>query len=156
MTASARLIGSIGARGEGQVVAHAVDITADAAEIGLHVDNDQRGVSRPQVAVVGPGIGICVYVVFRHLSSPVIDANIQVARASKVRSHRQVRNGCHKFAHAGGPRRSSCRLPAFGRCRAVPQRPCQGWADLGTPRQIGGFATQLGEIQESSGGTSLV
>ena len=41
-----------------QVVAHLVDIAADAAEIGLHVDDDQRRVLRPQIAVVGPGIGL--------------------------------------------------------------------------------------------------
>ena len=41
-----------------QVVAHLVDIAADAAEIGLHVDDDQRGVVGPQVAVVGPGVGL--------------------------------------------------------------------------------------------------
>ena len=41
-----------------QIIAHLVDIAADAAEIGLHVDDDQRGVLRPQVAVIGPRIGI--------------------------------------------------------------------------------------------------
>ena len=32
--------------GQRQVVAHLVDIAADAAEVGLHVDDDQRGVLR--------------------------------------------------------------------------------------------------------------
>jgi hypothetical protein len=43
---------------EREVIAHLVDIAADAAEIGLHVDDDERGVLRPQVAVVGPGVGL--------------------------------------------------------------------------------------------------
>ena len=44
--------------GERQIVAHLVDIAADAAEVGLHVDDDQRRVLRTQIAVIGPGIGI--------------------------------------------------------------------------------------------------
>ena len=44
--------------GQRQVVAHLVDITADAAKVGLHVDDDQRGVFRPQIAVIGPAIRI--------------------------------------------------------------------------------------------------
>ena len=40
------------------VVAHRVDIAAGRAEIGLHVDDDERGVVRPEVAVERPGIGI--------------------------------------------------------------------------------------------------
>ena len=39
-----------------QIVAHLVDIAADAAEIGLHVDDDQRSVLRAQIAIIGPRI----------------------------------------------------------------------------------------------------
>ncbi len=42
-----RPIGSIGALHQRQVVAHRVDVAALAAEIGLHVDDDQRRVVRP-------------------------------------------------------------------------------------------------------------
>ena len=41
-----------------QVVAHLVDVAADAAKVGLHVDDDQHGVLRAEVAIVGPEIGI--------------------------------------------------------------------------------------------------
>src|SRR5208337_1992371 len=44
--------------GQGKVVAHRVDIAARAAEVGLHVDDDDGGVLRPPIAVVGPGIGV--------------------------------------------------------------------------------------------------
>jgi hypothetical protein len=44
MAASTRAIGSIGAR-VSDVVAHGVDIAARPAEIGLHVDDDQRRVA---------------------------------------------------------------------------------------------------------------
>jgi len=44
--------------GEGEIVAHLVDVAADAAEIGLHVDDDEGRVRGPQVAVIGPRIGI--------------------------------------------------------------------------------------------------
>ena len=44
--------------GEREVVAHRVDIAALSAEVGLHVDDDERGVFRPPVAVIGPRIGI--------------------------------------------------------------------------------------------------
>ncbi len=43
---------------EREIVAHLVDIAAAPAEIGLHVDDDDGGVLRPQIAVVGPGIGV--------------------------------------------------------------------------------------------------
>jgi hypothetical protein len=43
---------------EREVVAHLVDVAADAAEIGLHVDDDERGVVRREAAVIRPGIGI--------------------------------------------------------------------------------------------------
>ena len=49
-----------------EVVAHLVDIAADAAEIGLHVDDDERGVLRPQVAIVRPGIGLGLDVALGH------------------------------------------------------------------------------------------
>src|SRR5262245_52947481 len=51
---------------ERKIVAHLVDIAADAAEVGLHVDDDQRRVGGPQVAVVGPGIGIGFHVALGH------------------------------------------------------------------------------------------
>src|SRR3984957_16087770 len=44
--------------GEREVVAHLVDIAADTAKVGLHVDNDQRGVLRPQVAIIRPRIRV--------------------------------------------------------------------------------------------------
>src|SRR5258706_10376070 len=43
---------------EREVVAHLVDVAADAAEIGLHVDDDERGVHRRQAAVEGPAVGL--------------------------------------------------------------------------------------------------
>ena len=49
-----------------EVVAHLVDIAADAAEIGLHVDDDERGVFRAQVAIIGPGIGFGFQVALGH------------------------------------------------------------------------------------------
>ena len=55
--------------GQRQVVAHLVDIAAVAAEIGLHVDDDQRGVLGPQIAVIGPGIGIGGDVALGHARS---------------------------------------------------------------------------------------
>ena len=47
--------------GERQVVAHLVDIAAGAAEIGLHVDDDERRVVGAESAVKGPGIGVGRY-----------------------------------------------------------------------------------------------
>ena len=44
--------------GQRQVIAHLVHIAANAAEIGLHVDDDQRRVRGLQGTVVGPGIRI--------------------------------------------------------------------------------------------------
>lgn len=41
-----------------QIIAHMIDITAGAAEIGLHVDDDECGIIRTPIAVIGPGIGI--------------------------------------------------------------------------------------------------
>src|SRR5271155_6016204 len=41
-----------------QVVAHLVDITALAAKIGLHVDDDQCGVFRREFAVKRPRVGV--------------------------------------------------------------------------------------------------
>jgi hypothetical protein len=43
-----------GRAGQREVVAHRVDVAADAAEVGLHVDDDQRRVLRAQVAVERP------------------------------------------------------------------------------------------------------
>jgi len=42
--------------GERKVVAHFVDVATDAAEIGLHVDDHQRGIFRSKVSVIRPGI----------------------------------------------------------------------------------------------------
>ena len=58
--------------GQRQVVAHLVDIAADAAEIGLHVDDDQRGVLRTQIAVIRPGIGIGGDVALRRSCFPCV------------------------------------------------------------------------------------
>ena len=44
--------------GEGDVVAEQLDVAALAAEVGLHVDDDEGGVLGAEVAVVGPGVGI--------------------------------------------------------------------------------------------------
>src|SRR5260221_11881668 len=55
--------------GEREVVAHLVDIAADAAEIGLHVDDDQRSVVGPELAVPRPGIGAGFHV-HGHLTAP--------------------------------------------------------------------------------------
>ena len=44
--------------GQREVVAHRVDIAAGAAEIGLHVDDDERRVVGPEIAVERPGIGV--------------------------------------------------------------------------------------------------
>ena len=44
--------------GEAQIVSHAVDIAADAAEIGLHVDDDQGRVPRAEITIIRPGIRI--------------------------------------------------------------------------------------------------
>ena len=43
---------------ERDVVAHRVDVAAGAAEVGLHVDDDEAGVGRREVAVEGPGVGV--------------------------------------------------------------------------------------------------
>ena len=52
--------------GQRQVVAHPIDIAALAAEVGLHVDDDQRRVGGPQVAVPGPAVGVGGYVMLGH------------------------------------------------------------------------------------------
>ncbi|OIQ64530.1 hypothetical protein GALL_539200 [mine drainage metagenome] len=49
-----------------QVVSHLVDVAADAAEIGLHVDDDERGVLRPQIAVIRPCIGLGLQIALGH------------------------------------------------------------------------------------------
>ena len=56
--------------GQREVIAHLVDIAADAAEIGLHVDDDQRGVFRAQIAIIGPGIGFGFDVALGHGFAP--------------------------------------------------------------------------------------
>src|SRR5205085_11577509 len=44
--------------GEREIVAHGIDIAALAAEIGLHVDDDERRVFGTQFAIIGPRIRI--------------------------------------------------------------------------------------------------
>lgn len=44
--------------GQGEVIAHAVDIATVTAEVDLHIDDDQHRVVGPQFAVIGPRIGI--------------------------------------------------------------------------------------------------
>ena len=56
--------------GQRQVIAHLVDIAADAAEIGLHVDDDERGVLRAQIAIIGPRIGFGFDVALGHGLAP--------------------------------------------------------------------------------------
>ena len=46
-----------GAR-QADVITEQIDVTALAAEIGLHVDHDQRGVLRTEIAVPWPGVRI--------------------------------------------------------------------------------------------------
>ena len=46
-----------GRAGQTHVIAHAVDIAAHATEVGLHINHDQRGVSRRKSAVKRPGVG---------------------------------------------------------------------------------------------------
>ncbi len=74
--------------GEREVVAHLVDIAADAAEVGLHVDDDQRGVLRTQIAVIGPAVGIGFHVTprrtFQHL------ALLAPARPALPRAYRVI------------------------------------------------------------------
>src|SRR5260221_5085510 len=64
--------------GQRQIVTHLIDVTSGTAEIRLHVDDEEDGVLRTQIAIVRPGIGIgfdvaCVHVPVRqrvmHLSS---------------------------------------------------------------------------------------
>jgi hypothetical protein len=58
--------------GQREVVSHLVDITADAAKVGLHVDDDQRGVLRAQIAIIGPRVGFGFDVALGHGSLPPI------------------------------------------------------------------------------------
>jgi hypothetical protein len=44
--------------GKGNIVAHLIDISARTAEIDLHIDDDERGIFRAQIAVIGPRVGI--------------------------------------------------------------------------------------------------
>ena len=46
--------------GQIEVIAHRIDVAAGAAEVDLPVDEDQGGVGRAELAVVGPGIGLGV------------------------------------------------------------------------------------------------
>ena len=45
-----------------KVVAHLVDVATFTAEIGLHIDNQDDRVIGSKVAVVGPGVRVCVNV----------------------------------------------------------------------------------------------
>src|SRR5882672_8045615 len=38
--------------GKTEIISHAVDIAADSAKIGLHVDNDKRRVLRLEIAII--------------------------------------------------------------------------------------------------------
>ena len=58
--------------GKAQIVSHAIDIPADTAEIGLHVDDDQRGILRPKVTVKWPGIWVGGNLPLCHRLSPVL------------------------------------------------------------------------------------
>src|SRR5206468_223974 len=55
--------------GQGDVVAHGIHVAALAAEVGLHVDDDERSVGRAQVAAVGPGVRVGLYVFAVHACS---------------------------------------------------------------------------------------
>src|SRR5207344_3127267 len=76
---------------EREIVAHLVDVAADAAEVGLHVDDDERRVAGPQVAVVGPGIGIGFHVALGHGSPRLYLVMLSSAGApTRVRFGEQV------------------------------------------------------------------
>ena len=75
---------------EREVVAHLVDVAALAAEVGLHVDDDERGVLRPQIAVVGPGIGIGLDVAFGHGTRPYLVMLSSAGAPTSVRLGEQV------------------------------------------------------------------
>src|SRR6185369_13214456 len=68
---------------QGEVVAHLVHVAALAAEIDLHVDDDERRIRRPQVAIEGPRVGIGSDRHFFHeihftmLSSPGAPASVR-------------------------------------------------------------------------------
>jgi hypothetical protein len=51
---------------QGQIVSHAVDITADAAKIDLHIDDDERGIHWPQIPIIRPRVRIGSDVLFGH------------------------------------------------------------------------------------------
>src|SRR6516165_5792880 len=52
--------------GQRDIIAHAIDITADSTEVDLHVDDDECGVKRLKIAVIWPLIGIGIHVAFNH------------------------------------------------------------------------------------------
>jgi hypothetical protein len=52
--------------GQRQIVPHAVDITADATEIGLHIDYDESRILGPQVPIERPRIRFGRDVPFGH------------------------------------------------------------------------------------------
>ena len=57
-----------GRAGEPDVIAHGIDVAALAAEIRLHVDDDERCIRRRHHAVEGPLIGVG----FDHILCPLI------------------------------------------------------------------------------------
>lgn len=59
-----------GRTGQRKVVTNAVDVAADATEVGLHVDDDQRGVVRMQLPVPGPRVGRRCNMTFTHGITP--------------------------------------------------------------------------------------
>ena len=59
-----------GAR-EGKIVSHAVHIPAPAAEISLHINDDNGGVLRTKIAIIWPRIWISFYVTF-HLTLQLV------------------------------------------------------------------------------------
>ncbi len=43
---------------EGNVITHLVDIAAFAAKVGLHIDDKKDCIVRPEITVVGIGVGV--------------------------------------------------------------------------------------------------
>src|SRR5208282_6530139 len=62
--------------GKAQIVSHAVDIAADPAEIGLHVDHDQRRVFRQEITIIRPRIRIGRDIALRHRRALVLTVPI--------------------------------------------------------------------------------
>jgi hypothetical protein len=58
--------------GQGEIIAHAIDVATDAAKISLHVDHDERGIRWPQIAVIRPRIRIGGNTSFSHRGHPLL------------------------------------------------------------------------------------